>query len=67
MTMVRCSTPSRLLATTGITCRLSGIDIRTANDPSLHNARYDFNDEILPLGAALFVRLAERALAPAQP
>ncbi len=28
----------------------------------LHNTRYDFNDEILPLGAALFVRLAESAL-----
>jgi amidohydrolase len=28
----------------------------------LHNPRYDFNDEILPLGAALFVRLAERAM-----
>ena len=28
----------------------------------LHNTRYDFNDAILPLGAALFVRLAERAL-----
>lgn len=28
----------------------------------LHNARYDFNDAVLPLGAALFVRLAERAL-----
>ena len=28
----------------------------------LHNPRYDFNDDILPLGAALFVRLAERAL-----
>jgi hippurate hydrolase len=28
----------------------------------LHNARYDFNDEILPLGGALFARLAERAL-----
>ena len=28
----------------------------------LHNPRYDFNDEILPLGAALFVRLAERSL-----
>jgi amidohydrolase len=33
---------------------------------TLHNSRYDFNDEILPLGAALFVRLAERAL-PAPP
>jgi hippurate hydrolase len=30
----------------------------------LHNARYDFNDEVLPLGAALFARLAERTLAP---
>jgi metal-dependent amidase/aminoacylase/carboxypeptidase family protein len=28
----------------------------------LHTPRYDFNDEILPLGAALFVRLAERSL-----
>jgi amidohydrolase len=28
----------------------------------LHNTRYDFNDDILPLGAALFTRLAERAL-----
>ncbi len=28
----------------------------------LHNTRYDFNDDILPLGAALFARLAERAM-----
>jgi len=28
----------------------------------LHNTRYDFNDDILPLGAALFVRLAERSM-----
>ncbi len=28
----------------------------------LHNARYDFNDGILPLGAALFVRLVESAM-----
>lgn len=28
----------------------------------LHNSRYDFNDAILPLGGALFARLAERAL-----
>jgi hypothetical protein len=28
----------------------------------LHNTRYDFNDAILPLGAALFVRLTERSL-----
>ena len=31
----------------------------------LHNTRYDFNDEILPLGGALFARLAERALTQA--
>jgi hippurate hydrolase len=30
----------------------------------LHNGRYDFNDEILPLGAALLASLAERAMAP---
>jgi metal-dependent amidase/aminoacylase/carboxypeptidase family protein len=28
----------------------------------LHNSRYDFNDAILPLGSALFVRLAEHAM-----
>ena len=28
----------------------------------LHNSRYDFNDDILPLGAALFARLAERSM-----
>ncbi len=28
----------------------------------LHNTRYDFNDAVLPLGSALFVRLAEDAL-----
>ena len=28
----------------------------------LHNSRYDFNDEILPLGAALHAALVERAL-----
>lgn len=31
----------------------------------LHNSRYDFNDEILPLGAALYASLVEQALAPA--
>ena len=30
----------------------------------LHNTRYDFNDEALPLGASFFARLAERFLAP---
>ncbi|MEO9101995.1 MAG: M20 aminoacylase family protein [Burkholderiaceae bacterium] len=28
----------------------------------LHNNRYDFNDEVLPLGAALFAGLVERSL-----
>ena len=28
----------------------------------LHNTRYDFNDEILPLGAALHASLAEQAM-----
>ena len=28
----------------------------------LHNTRYDFNDEVLPLGAALFAGLVERSL-----
>jgi hippurate hydrolase len=31
----------------------------------LHNPRYDFNDEALPVGVSFFVRLAERVLAPA--
>jgi hippurate hydrolase len=28
----------------------------------LHNTRYDFNDDLLPIGASLLARLAERAL-----
>lgn len=28
----------------------------------LHNTRYDFNDEVLPLGAGLFAALAEQAM-----
>jgi amidohydrolase len=31
---------------------------------TLHNPNYDFNDALIPLGAALWVRLAERWLAP---
>jgi hippurate hydrolase len=30
---------------------------------SLHNTRYDFNDDALPIGASFFARLAERFLA----
>ncbi|OIQ84230.1 putative hydrolase YxeP [mine drainage metagenome] len=34
----------------------------------LHTSRYDFNDAVLPLGAALYARLAERVLTqPAAP
>ena len=37
---------------------------RDASDPGcfLHNSRYDFNDEILPLGSALFASLVEQAM-----
>jgi hippurate hydrolase len=28
----------------------------------LHSSRYDFNDAVLPVGAALFVRLAEQSM-----
>ena len=28
----------------------------------LHNSRYDFNDDVLPLGAALFASLVERSM-----
>jgi amidohydrolase len=31
----------------------------------LHNPSYDFNDELLPIGASFWVNLAERFLAPA--
>ncbi|HZB93749.1 MAG TPA: M20 aminoacylase family protein [Stellaceae bacterium] len=33
------------------------------NGASLHNAHYDFNDEILPIGASYWARLVERVLA----
>jgi len=32
---------------------------------NLHNPGYDFNDEILPIGASYWARLAETLLAPA--
>jgi metal-dependent amidase/aminoacylase/carboxypeptidase family protein len=34
----------------------------TANDSPLHNSYYDFNDAILPLGAAYWVELAKQQL-----
>ncbi|KPF45185.1 amidohydrolase [Rhizobium sp. AAP43] len=36
---------------------------RTPNDPPLHHPRYDFNDDILPIGTSFWVELAERYLA----
>lgn len=35
----------------------------TDNGRVLHNPRYDFNDDLLPIGASYWVRLAERLLA----
>lgn len=35
--------------------------------PDLHNAKYDFNDAALPIGASYWVRLAEKALPLAPP
>jgi hippurate hydrolase len=35
---------------------------RGPDDPLLHHPRYDFNDEILPVGASYFVALAEQLL-----
>ena len=32
---------------------------------TLHNSSYDFNDDLIPLGATVWVRLAERFLAEA--
>ena len=32
----------------------------------LHNSRYDFNDAVIPLGAAFFAALAERRMPPRQ-
>jgi amidohydrolase len=34
----------------------------TGNDPQLHNPYYDFNDAILPLGAAYWVALVKQQL-----
>lgn len=36
---------------------------RTPNDPPLHHPRYDFNDDILPVGTSFWVELTEKWLA----
>ena len=33
-----------------------------ASGSALHNSRYDFNDEVLPLGSALHASLIEQAM-----
>jgi amidohydrolase len=35
---------------------------RRADTPNLHNPRYDFNDDVLAIGASYWVRLAEQEL-----
>ena len=37
---------------------------RGSDDPGVHHPKYDFNDEILPVGASWFVTLAEQLLVP---
>jgi amidohydrolase len=39
------------------------IHLGSGGDVGLHSAHFDFNDELIPIGGALFSRLAERALA----
>jgi hippurate hydrolase len=34
----------------------------TGESANLHNPHYNFNDDILPVGASFFVRLVETAL-----
>jgi hippurate hydrolase len=36
---------------------------RDGDNPNVHSPRFDFNDAVLPLGAALFAALAEKRLA----
>lgn len=38
------------------------IHLGSGGNAGLHSARFDFNDELIPIGGALLARLAERAL-----
>ncbi|SHF98208.1 hippurate hydrolase [Kaistia soli DSM 19436] len=40
---------------------------RTDEDPQLHHPRYDFNDEVLPVGASYWATLAEQLLPRSAP
>ena len=41
------------------------IFVGNGNSAGLHHPRYDFNDEVIPVGTSYWVRLVERALAAA--
>ncbi len=51
-----------LQAKPGAYLRLGQGDASGKGTCGLHNSRYDFNDDVLPLGAALHARLVEHAL-----
>jgi amidohydrolase len=40
---------------------------KPGDNPGLHSPRYDFNDELIPRGAALWVSLVQKCLRPAEP
>jgi amidohydrolase len=40
---------------------------KPGDNPGLHSPRYDFNDELIPQGAALWVALVQRCLRPVEP
>jgi hippurate hydrolase len=41
------------------------IFVGNGESAGLHHPRYDFNDEVIPVGTSYWVKLVERALAPA--
>ena len=51
-----------LQAKPGAYLRLGQGDASGKGTCGLHNTRYDFNDDVLPLGAALHASLIEQAL-----
>lgn len=38
------------------------LNVGQGQGPGVHNAKYDFNDDLSPIGASFFVKLIERAL-----
>jgi len=53
-----------LQARPGAYLRLGQGPVNAGDAVPLHNVRYDFNDAVLPLGAALFAGLVEQGLKP---